>query len=97
MNIQQHHKPSSSPAVSSKSQQQLPLSAVQILQSNYELYLNERVGRQEAKGKPLTLEMFKHYNEKFTHLYASAHAFEEELRKRIEKDEQEEMLRAAAK
>jgi hypothetical protein len=70
-----------SPSHSSASQHKQQLSPTQILKNNYDLYIQERASKLETKGKPLNLEMFKHYMDNFASIYASAHAFEEEVRK----------------
>jgi hypothetical protein len=40
--------------------------ADQILKAKYQNYLLERADRQEAKGKPMLFEVFKHYMKNFT-------------------------------
>ena len=41
--------------------------------------------------------MFKHYKDELASMFASPHAFEEEMRKQAEKDAQAEKLREAAR
>ena len=73
----------------------MALSAAQRLEVEYKRYIQERANKLEMTGKPLTLELFKHYQENFASVYASAHAFEEEVRKQAERDAQAEKLREA--
>ena len=75
----------------------MPPKTAQIIKGTYEYYLLERSKRQDARGKPLAEEAFKHYMENLTLIYATAYDFEADLRNQIEKDEHEKMLREAAR